>query len=605
VALTISSIGNGTSTTNNTTLATGATITAAVGDTLLVCIAAANDGTSGVARTATISDGSANVYTQRGTTGNQTAGAAGDGASQFFFECPVTVARTSATITVTFSGNVGEKSLEVYKMVPGTNEAASFVSVGTATAGAGRTTHSATTVSVTSGHTIFAMAAIETDDAITADSDTTNGSWTSSTRLADGGADAATMSCASAYKTVNATGNQAWACTTASGRDSVSNTIIYKVVKRITASGSSYAVTGTAASGKIASFITASGGAFAVTGQSATLIRAPHYSVAALGSTYELLGAIGDLAYGLDVYAAAYAVTGSDATMAQGQGDKILPVTDGSYSLAGQTSATLHGWKATASAGNHSINGDTAAPRHDGRTAAASASYAVTGTAASLRHVSIIYANEEAYTVTGANASLIYDSADPRIVADAGAFVITGQIADLHLVPHYSIAALAATYQITGADADLAHGLLVYAGTYSLNGQPGTLTKTEVAVETPQTGGGDGGSQADSTYWRSPPKRKKRKTTAKTTAPQVIEPAAPQAIVIDPDPVESLLQDAKRTAQIADIIATAREIAAKAETTQPKPTTRRLTKKQQLLNAQAERRRRIELDDEALLLLAL
>lgn len=234
MALTVSSVGNATSTTSNTTLASGATVNASVGDVLLICIAAENSGTSGAARTVTITDnasGTTNVYTQRGTTGNATAGTAGDGASQFFFECPVTTALSSNTVTVTFSGNVTHKAMEILRLQPASGQYIRFVEVGTAsntTPNTGATSHSASTVSVANTHTIFCMAAVETDDTITGDSDTTNGSWSTLVRrLADAGADAVTMSCATQYKTVNATGNQSWEATTVSARDSSRNYIVY------------------------------------------------------------------------------------------------------------------------------------------------------------------------------------------------------------------------------------------------------------------------------------------------------------------------------------------------------------------------------------------
>lgn len=233
MALTIASEGSGTSITDNTTLASGATIDAAVGTRLLVCIAAANTGTSGVARTATVADDAAsttNVYTQRGTTGNYTAGVAGDGASQFFFDCTVTTALSSNTITVTFSGNVAQKAMWIYKMTPAGGESALLYEVGTAFAVGGNTVHSANTaVGVPSGYTIFGHAAIETDDALSAtDGDSDNGEWSAGeTAIADGGNDAASMQTASQVKTTTGTGDQSWQVETTTGRDSARNYIIY------------------------------------------------------------------------------------------------------------------------------------------------------------------------------------------------------------------------------------------------------------------------------------------------------------------------------------------------------------------------------------------
>ena len=234
MALSIAFAGGANSTTDNTTLAILITETdIAVGTMLLVTVAAANTGTNGVARTATVADDAAsstNVYTQRGTTGNQTAGTAGDGASQFFFECPVTTALTALThtITVTFSGNVAQKAGQVFVMTPAGGESVIHYATGTASVSAGPTTHDAATVSVPNTYSIFGHAAIETDDTVTGDADTTNGNWsTISTQLGDGGNDAASMTSSVQVKTATATGDQSWACTTAVGRDSARNYIIY------------------------------------------------------------------------------------------------------------------------------------------------------------------------------------------------------------------------------------------------------------------------------------------------------------------------------------------------------------------------------------------
>ncbi len=225
--------GNGTSTTNDTTLTiTG--VTASVGDVILLQIAACNTGTSGAAAIiSSIADNASSSQNDYWLIGydNYTGGTASDAATIFLYECVVETALSSNTITITFSANNPQKAARAYRIQPGAGETPQLV--GTVTFGTGakgaRPTHTLPTTYVQNGDTIFCMAAIETDDTITGDSDTTNGSWsTVQTTLADGGVDTSALSCTTQYKTVNADGAQNWAPTTASGRDSICGAAIYR-----------------------------------------------------------------------------------------------------------------------------------------------------------------------------------------------------------------------------------------------------------------------------------------------------------------------------------------------------------------------------------------
>jgi len=229
VAATISDLANGVSITDNTVCATGATVTAAVGDMLVVVAASANAGLNGAAsQTGVVDSDGVNVYTQRAII-NYDPGAASAGATLGIYTCNVTAALSLDTITVNHSGNTPEKAVQVYKVAPGASEVVSFIAADTTGITGNATAHAAALVSVTIGDIIFGGAAIETDDAVTGDTDTDSGSWSAVvTRLADNGADAATMSSASQYKTVTATANQTWTCTTASGRDSARTYIIVR-----------------------------------------------------------------------------------------------------------------------------------------------------------------------------------------------------------------------------------------------------------------------------------------------------------------------------------------------------------------------------------------
>lgn len=204
--------------------------TVAIGEWYVLEFAASNDGASGAsAFTAFAKDvGTGNgTFTTRANI-NYDPGAAGAGANL----CKGTVEITTAgtlSVSVSYSPDVTEGCLAAWKVAPGAGETISFIAADTTGSTGNATTHSAPTVSVTSGDMIWGAAAIETDDAITGDSDTTNGSWsTLETTLDDNGADAASMTLAVQYKTVTATGNQDWACTTATGRDSARTYIVMR-----------------------------------------------------------------------------------------------------------------------------------------------------------------------------------------------------------------------------------------------------------------------------------------------------------------------------------------------------------------------------------------
>lgn len=228
MALTITDLGNATSTSSSATLVTGATITASVGDWLVALIAADNNGTSGAASLTSVQDSQSNTWTQRALINRTPGSAAGDGATLGVFVCEgVTNALSSGTVTANFSPNTISKAIEVYRVQPGAGETIQFVACDATGNKSSTATHDAPTVSVTNGDTIFGAAAIEETATPTGDSDTTNGSWsTLIARVASTGLFASSMGCASQWKTVNATGNQSWAATTGSARDSARTYLI-------------------------------------------------------------------------------------------------------------------------------------------------------------------------------------------------------------------------------------------------------------------------------------------------------------------------------------------------------------------------------------------
>jgi len=232
MAATITSVGNGTVLAASNTIDSG-NLSVQDGDWLVMVIACDNPGLNGASVFDVFGDlgGGAGGLTDFTTQAHilYDPGSAGAGADLMIGTCRATSTSAVARVRGLFTANISEGGLEFYRVRPGAGEAVSFVAAdGTGSVGA-VTSHAAATVSVTSGDTIFGCAAIETDDAITGDSDTTNGNWSAIvTILADSGADAAAMSCSSQFKTVNATGNQAWACTTGTARDSARTYLVLR-----------------------------------------------------------------------------------------------------------------------------------------------------------------------------------------------------------------------------------------------------------------------------------------------------------------------------------------------------------------------------------------
>jgi len=238
VAITWSNQGVAQSATASATLVIGSN-TGSVGDILVVLIAADNAGTLGATSIASVTDGS-NTYTLRGSLTNNDPGAAEAGVTLGIYTSVLTVALSNANITVNFSPNTTRKCAQVYRGVPGAADIPKFFAAGAGATG----TSNATTItnsSVANGYTIFGAAAVETDDAITADSDTTNGSWsTIRTTLQDDGADANTMTLSSQWKTVSATAAQTFNLGIAGAQDWATNWITIYPSKKIVVDVATY-----------------------------------------------------------------------------------------------------------------------------------------------------------------------------------------------------------------------------------------------------------------------------------------------------------------------------------------------------------------------------
>jgi hypothetical protein len=227
VAITVSQVGLIANSITSTTTLDITDVSAAVGDWLVVAIGADNAEGSGGPSIASVTDG-VNTYELRAIT-NYDPAAASAGATVAFYTANVTSALTNSAVTVNFSPATQNKTAHIYKVVESDPNRILRAVAGAAGSSGSASTMSVTTGSVTSGNTVFAATAAETDDGLTGDSDTTNGSWSSAIYgIGQGANDNASLALLSQYKIVNATGTQTFNTSVVggSGRDFATNFLI-------------------------------------------------------------------------------------------------------------------------------------------------------------------------------------------------------------------------------------------------------------------------------------------------------------------------------------------------------------------------------------------
>ena len=228
MALTFSNISSGSSTTSDISYTTS-NITAEINSWLLVSIASDNSGINGIASLLdTITDTSGNIYTLLSKT-NRTAGTLDDGTTLGIWLGRITTKLNNGSITFNFSSDTSTKCYSIKKITVGNNEWVTPISISNGFTGSG-TAFSASSISVISGYTIFGATAMESYSDIIADSDTTNGSWSTAYSISINNSIIHTLSqsLSTQQKTVTATGNQTYnTSTTILGRDWALNTIIF------------------------------------------------------------------------------------------------------------------------------------------------------------------------------------------------------------------------------------------------------------------------------------------------------------------------------------------------------------------------------------------
>lgn len=224
MALTFNNVTTANSTTSSAAL-TASSVTVSAGDWIIVAVAADNSGSAGAASLTGVTDSAGNTYEQL-TLLNQDPAAVDAGTTLGIYLARVDNALSSGSISANFNPNTPAKAMSIKRITPGAGERVAVHSIGSGAIGSG-TAYSAGAISVPNGYTIYGATALEQSTAATADSDTTNGSWsTAHTAAANTGTNATSQAITTQQKTVTATGNQTYNTSSGSTRDFAINAVV-------------------------------------------------------------------------------------------------------------------------------------------------------------------------------------------------------------------------------------------------------------------------------------------------------------------------------------------------------------------------------------------
>jgi len=198
-----SALGNNGNASSGTSLVITTTAPIAIGDLVVVRVAA--DNLNATTPTITCADSGGNTYTSRAFLGVNATAAAGVVGAILSTKATVAVS-TGGTITVTLSGAVTAKAAyaESFTGFDDTLRNAAVTASGTTAAS------TVTSGSATAGDLVVGLVAVESRAAPTYDTDTTGGAWSTGVNKpsATSGTDSGCVETNGQYKIVNATGAQ-------------------------------------------------------------------------------------------------------------------------------------------------------------------------------------------------------------------------------------------------------------------------------------------------------------------------------------------------------------------------------------------------------------
>jgi hypothetical protein len=193
-----------------------------VGDTLVAIISSDNSGTNGAAPTLSVSDTGGNSWSVRNVS-LRDPGLVNEGVCTWTADCLVTTALVSGnTITATFNPAVVAKSMSIREFAGGaqTTVAADRLAGQNGTNGSSAAPTASLNPAVLTDYLMIGAVGVEcgTADTFTQDTDTTNGTWVSYTRVG-AGLTTSGNTVAGAYKIVTANGGQTYNPTLGTIRD--------------------------------------------------------------------------------------------------------------------------------------------------------------------------------------------------------------------------------------------------------------------------------------------------------------------------------------------------------------------------------------------------
>lgn len=269
MALTVTSRGTGTHNTGATTLVPGGrTATLAVGSMGVLCIAADNASSGGATlmAPATWTDAKGNTWTLR-TNRLFDNGAASAGIEMMFYTAPITVALLTTDLgTITWGGGVSPvaKAWTWYEVIPSGANTVSYEAGGDI-AGATAANASVTTGTVKVGDAVIAGYFSENVNAVTGDSDTTNGTWTAQ-QTATVGAGTSGVRVASQQKVQTTTDSTQTYDVTVASQDRIAGYIVLHEVVNTTLTPAIATLTLTAFAPKLDEKLTPTNAALVLTG---------------------------------------------------------------------------------------------------------------------------------------------------------------------------------------------------------------------------------------------------------------------------------------------------------------------------------------------------
>ena len=292
MALSATLVGSASSTTSGTSLVVTTTATIPANSTVLVAIAADNSGSGGTSNLVTpavpagLATQNPGVNTPWTTFTRSPGGAANDGAvvGMWVYNSGPTAIASGATFTYSF-GTTTSKAAQVWYL--SSSISGSFANKEASTGNTGSSTSPTVTASVTINRLAIGFLAHESNSgAPTADTDTTNGTWSSATQTtANTGTSNTSMILYSQYKVATATGNQTWNQTSFTSSDYANFLATFQelaiptgtgapALAAATASASGSATTTASASGAVtlANATASASGAVTVTGTGASTL---------------------------------------------------------------------------------------------------------------------------------------------------------------------------------------------------------------------------------------------------------------------------------------------------------------------------------------------